>query len=417
MANENPEGGLRNHRTEFARENAFGEAPTDPAFLKYSTTVSNITWSSDSANEGRRGLGSPDPHEFLKGPETHEVTVEYDLVKWLTDGSGNPEDAAYDGLARDGDNLLPNSHTIVDREEKASVSANQTVSGNAAYASRTYTVGKGALIDEAAVTGDPSDSQPITIEITYIVQKARSYQVDQPDSGTLLVVESTDTGDTTQSITIEDEGAATAETISLDGTTLVSTSSQFADIDALELSAETAGDVNVYINSGSATSPAAGDQLAEISGQVSYNGVEGDLGVPALGTGSHESLADPAAEVFIGDTIDRGGNPVPYEIPSATLEIANNIEETERSSGYGMALHPGNREITMEATMFGESMTHDMLTEHLQNVAKDIQWTLDGGSITLSGAVLQEPGERAAEEGQAVMTTDNSFQAAGLIIA
>lgn len=413
MPNENPEGGLRNHRTEFVRESAFGEAPADPGFLKYSDTVNTFSWSSDSVTEPRRGLGSPDPVGFLKGPETHEISVAYALIKWFS----STGDAAYDGLVRNADNLLPASHTIVDREDKQAINADQTVSGNASYDTRIYTVANGGMIDEVAITGDPSDSQPVTVELTYLAQKVRSYQIDQPDSGTYLVVNSTSANDTSQTLTIEDEGAATTEDVALNGTSDVSTSSQFDNIDALSLNGETEGDVRVYINDGSDTSPTQGDQLAEISGQTTYNGVEGDLGVPALGAGSHEALSSPAPEVFIGDSIDRGGSPVPYEIPSATVTVANNIEETERSSGYGMALHPGNREITMEASMFGESMTHDLLVDHLQTEAQSIDWTLDGGTLTLEGAVLQDAGERAAEEGQAVMTTDNTFQADGITIA
>jgi hypothetical protein len=415
MANDNVEGGLRDHRVEFARESDFGSAPADPSFLKYSTTIDNVTWASDSTVEDRRGIGSADPVGFLKGPESHEVTLSYDMMKWFVDGSNNANDAAYDGLARDSDNLLPNSHTIVDREDKGSIDADQTVAGNTSYATRIYTVAKGALIDEVTVNGDPSDSQPVTIDLTYTAQKTRSYQFDQPSSSTLLTVVSDDNGDSSQTVTIENEGAGNSESVSLNGTTVESTSVQFADIDAIELSAETAGTVSVSVNDGTNSSPTEGDTLAELDGTSTYDGVEGDLGVPALGSGSHE--ADPSGvETFIGDTIDRGGNNLAYEISSTSVTVSNNIETTERASGYGMGLHPGNREITLEATMYGESMTHDMIEQHLQTVAKNVTWNMDGGSLQLDGAVLQDAGDRAAEEGQAVMTTDNSFQADGITI-
>lgn len=408
--NENPEAGLRNHRPEFVREASFGVTGVDPSILKYSHTVTNFTWASDSVNEPQRGLGNADPKGFLKGPETHEITVGYDLVKYFS-ASG---DAGYDGMARDSDQLLPASHTVLDREDKGTVNADQTVSGNTARATRLYTVGRGGLIDEVAMTGDPSDAQPLTMELSYLVQKTRSYQIDQPSSSTLLVVSSSSANDTTQSITIEDEGAVTTETLTLNGTSLVSTSSNFADVDALSLDAETEGDVTVAVNTGTTTSPAAGDSLAEIDGKTTYNGVEGDIGTPALGTGSREDVSAQSVETFIGDVISRAGTPFPYEISSATLTVTNNIEETERSSAYGMALHPGNRETTMEATMFGEAMTHDLLMQELENTASDITWQLDGGTITLPNSIMDEPGERAAETEQAVMTTDNTFQAQGI---
>lgn len=411
--NENPEAGLRNHRPEFIREASFGDPGVDPSIVKYSHTVTNFTWSSDSTNEPQRGLGNADPQGFLKGPESHEVTVGYDLIKWFT----STGDAAYDGMQRDSDQLLPSSHTVLDREDKGTVNADQTVNGSTSLATRIYTVGRGGLIDEVTVTGDPSDSQPITVELSYLVQKVRSYQIDQPDSSTLLVVSSSNSNDTSQSVTIEDEGAATSATVTLNGSSLVSTSQNFDNVDALSLDAETEGDVTLAVNTGSETSPTAGDSLSVISGTTTYNGVEGDLGVPAMGAGSREDVSSQSTKQFIGDTITRSGTAFPYEITSSTLTVSNNVEETERSSGYGMALHPGNRETTMECSMFGEAMTHDMLMQELQNEASDITWVMDGGTITLPSAILDEPGERAAEEGQAVMTTDNSFQSEGISFA
>lgn len=408
--NENPEAGLRNHRPEFIREGTFGQTPADPSILKYSKIITNFAWTSDSVNEAQRGLGNADPQGFIKGPETHEATVGYDLVKWIS-ATG---DAAYDGMVRDSDQLLPSSHTVLDREDKGTINANQTVSGETARPTRIYTVGKGGLVDEVTMTGDPSDAQPITMELSYLMQKTRSYQIDQPSGSTPLVVSSSSSNDTSQSISIESEGAETSETLTLSGTTAVSTSSSFGDIDALSLSAETEGDITVSINSGTTSSPSAGDALAKIAGKSTYNGVEGDLGVPAMGSGSREDVSSMSVETFIGDVISRGGNPFPYEISSATLTVSNNVEDTERSSGYGMALHPTNREITLEATMFGESMTHDMLMQELQNIEKDITWQLDGGTITLPGSVMDEPGERAAETEQAVMSTDNTFQPTGI---
>jgi len=89
----------------------------------------------------------------------------------------------------------------------------------------------------------------------------------------------------------------------------------------------------------------------------------------------------------------------------------------EVSDGYGMSLHSGNRNVTMEATLFGENTTYDLVKDHLQNVGKDIEWTMDGGSLTVDTARLTGPGDVAKEEGQAVMTTDNEFTGESLTIA
>lgn len=415
---ENPEAGLRNHRTGFARESNLGDLPSGPSFLKYSDTIAEVSWSSDAINEERRGIGDPDPVGFIRGPESHEVTVSYDLVKWFTDGSGNPEDAAYDGMVRDADNLLPNSHTFVDREDKTTINAENTLNGSTSRGTRIYTVARGGLVDEVSVSGDPSDSQPVGIELSYVFQKVRSYQFDQPN-GDLLAVKSTDANDTSQSVTIESEGASTTETISLSGTSLVSTSSSYNDLDAVELDAETKGDLEVYINTGSTTTPAAGDKLAVLQGSDSYATIEGDLGVPVLtGSGTREStgsLGDP--ETFIGDVINRSATPVPHEVQSATLTVSNNVATTEQSDQFGMHLAPGNRNLSFDLSMYGEVTSHGLLRDHLTNTAYDRSWELTGGTLSLAGTVLTDPGDRAAEEGQAVMTVDNTFTATGITIS
>lgn len=415
----NPESGLRDHRVEFIRESDLGVVPEDPEVLKYSDTISEVSWSPDSTNEPRRGLGDADPTDFIRGPETHEVTVAYDLVKWFLDESGTAKDASYDGMARDEDNLLPNSHTFLDREDKGSIQSENTVSGNTSRATRIYTVARGGLVDEVSVAGDPSDSQPLTVELSYVFQKVRSYQIDQPDGNQLVGAKSSSTEDTSQTLTVEgedDSGSYTTETISLDGDTPVGGTTSFAAIDAVHLDQEAQGDVTLFVNEGTESSVTEGDDLAVIAGVETYNGVEGDLGVPGKGSnGSREdasSLGEP--ETFLGDVIQRSGSPVPHEIQSMTVTVANNVETTERAEGFGLSLFPANRNITAEATMYGETTTHDLLVDHLENNQMDFTWEMDNGTVTLTNTALTDPGERAAESGQAVMTTDNTFTATGI---
>ena len=417
---ENPEAGIRNHRLDFGRESEFGVLGADPELLKYSKAFTAWNWSSSSIIERVGSAGSVDPVDQEKGPEEHDLTVTYYLCKWFVDGS-DANDAAYDGLMRDADNLLPNSHTVVDRETREIIAGENTHNGSTARPTRFYRVGRGSLIDEVTVTGDPSSAQPTQVNLAYKTQYVRPYQVDQPTDGegdVMVAVESSDASDTSQTVTIEDEGAATTVSLSLDGTTLVSDATTFGDIDSVELSAETTGDVTVYINEGTDSSPTAGDTLTVLYGADSYDGIEGDTGIPALGAGSRETTASLGDyEKFIGDRILRDSTPYAHEIPNAELVVTNNIETTERGSGFGMAIHPGNREITLMAAMYGEATTYDMLDYHLRNEEKDHEWEMDGGTLTIEGAHLHEPGEPAAEEGNAVLTTENNFRGNGISIS
>jgi len=84
------ESGLRNHRTEFVRNNinADGdpETPADPEFERPSDRVYTVEWGPSPGIQGDRGLGDVDVDEHDKGPEEHELTVAYALQRWFVAG-------------------------------------------------------------------------------------------------------------------------------------------------------------------------------------------------------------------------------------------------------------------------------------------------------------------------------------------
>lgn len=410
MTTDKVESGLRNQRIEFARETNFGEIPTEPDFLKFSGVVNDYNWDvGDTVNE-RRALGDSDPVEFHKAVEDHSFEISYDLHKWLT-SSGNPHDAAYDGIARDNDNLLPNSHLLLTREDKGAISADQTINGSSSKSTRIYTVGRGGLIEDVEISGESEDVTVAQVTLSYLVKKARTYQIDQPDSAIEIAAESTSDNDTSQTLTIENEDGSTSVDLSLNGTTVVNTTETFSDIDALELDAETEGDVKVYTYDTGAS--AVQDQLAVIHGSNSYDGMEGDLGVPALGgSGTREdpSSLPSSYEHLVGDAFSRNSNVINHAISSATLSVSNDIENIELADEIGMALYAGSREITLEITQFGEATSHDVFEEALRGVTADTEWTLNSGTITVNSAAIMDPGERGPSTDEAVMMIDSTYR-------
>lgn len=398
------ESAIHDRRVEFVPETTRGQPPSDPAWELFSDRVQNIDWSPSPVYDVDRAVGTADALDADPGPEDHSLTLAYRLQRWLVDGSGNPQDAAGYGLLRDGDNQLHNSHTIVDREDRSTGGAD-------GGGRRTYTVAVGALIGEVTLEGDPSTGNPITPELSYTAEKVRSYEVDQPASSTLLVVESTDANDTTQTLTVEDDGASTSEDVSLNGTSLVSTSSQFDSIDAARLDAETDGDVKIYVNDGSETSPTKGSLLMTINGKNSHDDREGDLGIPLLGSGSHASALGTSFERFIGDVINRGGSSIADTLTSLSLSVSNNLETEPQAGTLRRRIDEGVRDVTMSASTVGDGESHDRIVEAMIATAADIQWQLTGGNITLKSAVLDSPGGRQIQVGDAKVTQDNTFRA------
>lgn len=416
------EGGLRKHRIEFVDETTQGTTPSNPSWELFSDTVRSFEWSPDTQVETVLGLGDAAPSQFFKGPEQHEVSITYDLQQktstgnTLLDGSSNNNDAATDGLTRDADNLLATSHSIVDREDKGKISAEEAL-GPTSRPTRIYTVAKGALHDEVVFTGDPGSQQPISTEISYQSEKVRSYQIDQPNSSTELVVKSSSANDTTQTLTVEDEGAATSATFTLNGTSLATDSATFDDIDAAQLDAETEGDITIAENDGTTASPTEGDTLMIIRGSNTYSGIEGDLGVPTLGTGSHAAAIGESFETILGDTIERpSGTDLAFDINSFEFSVANNIERTSRVDALTERLHPGTHDITVTATVLGETETHSQIEEHLQVTSNDIKWTLSGGSIQADNARLTGPGSRTVSAGESTLSIDSEFIGDGVTL-
>jgi hypothetical protein len=419
----NPESGLRNHRTHFAREKKTNRGYLQDVreFLLYSDGMNTVEFSPGASIEERRVMSNADPKEFNRGPESHELTIAYDLCKWFTQNGGNAWDATYDAVLRDADNKLANSHTIVDREDKQLVNQRSTHSGTTDRPQRLYKVARGALADEAEISGDPSDSQPVGVELSYIASRMRSFKIDQPtdaEGAVNLAVVSTDPNDTMEVI-VESDGGATNERVTLNGDTLVSLQETYDNVDGFELTTGAVGDVRLVVNTNDPTAPAEGDTLGVILGSDTYGVTgEGDLGVPTIEDGgSRESEgAVPAVETFIGDSIMANANPVPHEVQSATITVGNNVQEMERSEGYGMALYAQNRDLDLETTMYGESTSHDYLVDHLTNTARDHRWSLRGGDLIVDNATLTDAGDITAESEQAVMTVENTHNGTGITV-
>lgn len=393
------ESGLQTHRVEFIRETTAGTTPTNPAWLLFSDLVTRVEWTPNAAMNALRGIGDVDPADHKTGPEAHPLAIRYYLQRWFS-ASG---DAGYDGLARDSDNRLPATHSVIVRRL-------ETTGGDDSSGYRTYIVGQGGHVGQVAVTGDPSAAEHIPVTLQYQFEKVRSYEIHQPSAADSLTVESTSASDTTQVLTIETDGADKTETVTLTGTTAATTTNSFSDIDVLSLSSETIGNVLVKRKTG-------GTQLAIIYGSKQYNNVEGDLGIPPLGSGSHGSAVGTSYEQFLDDTVQRpGGTDLAYDINNVEVTVNNNLATTPRLGSLKQRIHTGVRDAKMSATVVGLAETHDKIMEHLRTAKNNLVWTFTGGTLQLDNAVIMDPGGRVVEAGQAFVQPSVTFEGEGVTI-
>jgi hypothetical protein len=380
------ENALQGVRAEWAEESTIGVPPTDPEWNNYSDYLDDGPGWSPAVNQSENTpVGSGHISHITRGAEdVHELTIAYWAQRALVDGTGTVQDPiAYPFLHDYSEEYT--SHTVVWRREVTSGGAD-----GAGY--RVYTVALGARPISATIPGDPGDASPQSLELGYEAEYARTHRVDQPGSATTLDVVSSDDGDTNVDITIEDEGAATTETITLNGTTAQTTTESFADIDAVYVeSGEPVGDITV--------SDGSGTTFATLQG-IDTNGVEADVGIPTTGGGSHASDINNDPERYLGlnTASSFGGGLLPPErVHQFDLAAELGTDVNPKQATRRVSIDIDTATVTAEADVAGEDETTQQIESYLQGYSGDITYALGGTStgggvtdITLQSAQVTD---------------------------
>jgi len=395
-----PESGVRPTRIEYVRETSRGVTPDDPDWNLYSDHVEAWwSWEPDANKNAVQPAGEADPDFTAPGSETHEATISYWLQNWLVDGGGNAQDAAADAMLISADNSVNNTHSIVSRMDISSNGAD-----GAGY--RVYHVGKGGVPTEVTLPFEVDDGTPVMPELSYQFEKFRTYRIDQPSSGTTLEV--TNNGSTSVDVTLEDEGASTSETLTVGAGATETSLETYDNIDAVELSTDVDGDVVVTDGSGTT--------FMRIKGSDSYT-TEGDLGVPALGSGSHASAIGTDYVIFNDDDYSYNTGDIEAEIISGELNVSLEVEDNEVQGTSRRNIHTTGRRATWTATVAGESPSVDQVSDYLTAASFDIVWTADEGTITGPDAEHFSPGSSDFEPSSGKQERSLEFQSSGITIS
>lgn len=399
----NVESGIKPTRIQYVAESTTGVAPTDPAWKRYSDIAVSMDAQTVASIFRQRGLGQYKVNAFFQGAETADWTIGYHLHDRDLTG-----DVLNTALVRDADNNLAESHTVVERMDR-SLSV-----GAASAGSRLYTVGLGGFIGTMGLAGSLEPAEPILATPAYAFEKIRSYRIDQPASATLLGANSTDAADTTQDVTVEDEDAATTLTATLNGTTEISLgASTLADIDAVALSAQTKGDVEIWVNTGTDSSPVKGTVLCTIFGSDHYGGSEGDLGVPLLGSGSNASAIGGSFALLTASTLQWGGSALAdVVVESMSVTIENNLDRLPTAGTRRQKIFPGQLDISADTDLVGNFQSHVNLDDHLSGLAQSLTWQVGTGAnktITLTGAIKEVPGGRTKDAETGLIRLSTTF--------
>jgi len=372
------ESALQDHRIEYVEESTEGEFVTDPEWSVLTDYLDELTFTPGARREAISVVGQGDFKDMFRGAEEPEVSTNYYKQQGFVDSGGNVNYPGGRPLTYDYGCDLQSFTLQVRRESDCE--------GNFGSGFREYIVVRGAKPTEVTNPGDPSEANPIIEELSWTVQKGRSYVIHQPDSGTTLDI--TNSGSDSVDVTIEDEGASTSETITVAGNTTVTTVETYENVDVIFAESEHTGDITVTDGSGTNVLD-AGTQLAGSD----TDGVESDRGIPPLGSGSHGSAigTDPADYQFIGvDSINWQGSSLSDRIHALDLTVSL---ETSREPTNGTRRSPidvGTRTVEIEADTAGPFESATRIAEQFHNESGDFVYSYPDNDVTVNNAEITD---------------------------
>lgn len=414
-----PESGTLPGRYEWVEEPAPMVVPDNPTWNRFSDNMRQWTANAGATVERNDGLGTADAVEHGRGTEEPEATIAYDLQRFPVDAGGNPVGAEAYALFRDEYNRIFGTLTAVGRVEDQG--------GNFGAGIRQYTVIRGIKFDSVTETLDPSENSPILEELEASPQRVRSYIFHQPDAATAITVSSGNPDDIGLGVTIESEGAADTESFTLteetdaDGNFVeanFTTTTTFPDVDSIWLDRDPVGDISITDGSGTVVAESTGQVAAAVfAGGLTYSDdnqpVDGDRGVPALGTGAHADPIGGTYEYFLGDRVERpDGTRYRPRINSLELTVENSLEAESLHHTRAPSNDVGNRTISLDADVAGPRASHDSMMEALQKNVFSLGHQLSGGVREFPSLLVQEGGDREYEaDDQAVAAVSETLEA------
>jgi len=213
----------------------------------------------------------------------------------------------------------------------------------------------------------------------------------------------TNNGSTSVDVTLENEDASTNETVTVASGATVTSQDTYGDIDVVELSTDVDGTVVV--------SDGSGTDFVTIQGSNSYPAGEGDLGIPALGAGSHATAIGSDYIRFLDDTLSIPNVESDIEITSGEMSVETGLDSNAKLGSASQNIHSTNWTYTVTASLAGSKVSVDQTENYLTEQTGTITWTANAGSIDFNNAFIQSPGEYTKESGNGKLIFDNEFEA------
>jgi hypothetical protein len=395
------ESALQATRIEYVEETTEATTPTDPAWAVLTDFLDEFTFSTGADREAISVVGDGDFRDMFRAAEEPEVTTNYYKQQGFYGSGGTPQYPAGEPFEYNDGCDLP-SYTIQSRQES-------DCDGNDGAGYREYVVIKGAKPIEVVDPGDPSAANPIIEELSWQARKGRTYVIHQPSASTTLDI--SNAGSDSVDVTIEDEGAATSETITVGGNSTVTTVESYDNVDVIFAESGHTGDITVTDGAGTNIL----DEATPLAGSDT-DGVESDRGIPPLGAGSHGSAigTDPEDYQFIGVTdgtaITWQGTTLSDRIHTLDLTVSIDTAREAIQGARGATIDPGMRTVEVEADTAGPSESAKRIAEMYHNESGDIVYPYPDNDVTVNSAEMTDAPDYTRSSGDANYIPSTTWQ-------
>jgi len=201
-------------------------------------------------------------------------------------------------------------------------------------------------------------------------------------------VDVTNNGSTSVDVTLEDEGAATSETVTVAAGATQTSLETYTDLDVIFAESEHDGDITVTDGSGTNVL----DENTQLAGS-NTDGVEADLGIPPLGTGSHGSAigTDPTEYRFQGvDTINWQGASLSDRVHALDFTVSVETSREPITGSRGTSIDTGMRMAELDVDTAGPFETATRIAQMYHNEAGDFVYAYPDNDVTINNAELSD---------------------------
>jgi len=372
------ESALQDARIEYVEESTEGETPADPQWSVLSDYLEEFSASPGANRDSITVVGSGDLKEMFRGAEEPTITTNLYKQQGFVGSGGSPNYPPGHLFTYDYDGDLQ-SFTLEYRRDTSA-------GGNDGAGFREYVVAFGCKNTEVTDPGDPSAANPILEELSWEVQKVRTYVIHQPSASTTLDV--TNNSSSSVDVTIEDEGAATSETITVAANSTQTTVESFGDVDVIHAESEHDGDILVTDGSGTDIL----DETTPLAGSDTDN-VESEQGLPPLGSGSHGSAIGTAPEdyLFQGvDTLNWQGSSLSDRIHALDLSVSVETSREAKTGTRETAIDIGTRTVEISADTAGPFESATRIAEQFHNESGDFLYAFPDNDVTVKNAEITD---------------------------